>query len=37
MSRDSLLYKCAVQTESEDGTTQVVKPYRLKGFEILCV
>lgn len=37
MSSDSLLYKCAVQAESKDGTTQVVKPYRLNGFEILCL
>lgn len=37
MSRDSLLYKCAVEAESKDGTTQVVMPYRLNGFEILCL
>lgn len=37
MSRDSLLYKCAAQAESEDGTTQLVEPYRLNGFEKLCL
>lgn len=37
MSRDSLLYKCAVQAEGKDDTTQVVKPYRLNRFEILSL
>lgn len=34
MSRDFLLYECAAQAESKDGTTQVVRPYRLNRFEI---